>query len=307
MKYDNNSTSRLFKYNRFIGGGGVALKKLLESAWLRYQPPLPVDQYRGAIFMAGNYVKIWTTILHDEKFLSLTGNQRGVYFQLIMECKCQSDSGHVYFRSYAQAGHTFGAEESTVRRVLGVLQAKSLIEMDRDKYGTIHIHLPKYLYWQRVKPQEVIDDKRQNPPKSGKAQAKSLSTRPDQTRPDHICQNDKKEGELEPQKLIDLFNQILAPPLNKVKILRSGSKRLKTITAALKEHPDIKFWKYIYKTASESSWLCGRKGGWKADFNWLLNPNRLEETYEGKYDNNPIMTPQEEARHYRNKRNKENQ
>ena len=109
----------------------------------------------------------------------------------------------------------------------------------------------------------------------------------------------EEENSFTPEMLVELFNGVLAPPLNKVQILRPQSKRLKTIQTRLKEHPDKKFWEHIYKVVSESKWLCGLKGGWKADFNWLLNPNRLEEIYEGKYDNNPIMTAQEETQHYK--------
>ena len=113
----------------------------------------------------------------------------------------------------------------------------------------------------------------------------------------------REEEKSEAQELIDLFNRVLAPPLDKVKILRPGSKRLKTIKVRLSEHPEKKFWEHIYKVVSESNFLCGRRGGWKADFNWLLNPNRLEEIYEGKYDNNPIMTAQEEAQRYKRRNN----
>ena len=95
---------------------------------------------------------------------------------------------------------------------------------------------------------------------------------------------------------------MLAPPLDKVKILRPKSKRLKDILTRLKEHPDKKFWEHIYGLVGDSNWLSGRKGGWKADFNWLLNPNRLEEIYEGKYENNPIMTAQEEEKYHTEKR-----
>lgn len=244
--------------------------------------------------MAG-YLKMWTTIKSNPKFLSLRGNARSVFLQLMITAKEQRDDGTVAYRNVAALSQDCGYDARSCSKLVAELQQKRLLTYTQNSDGTVVVVFPNYKKWQELGVAELLQGRYKNA-------AKIPSLRPDQTKADHICQNEKKEGEIDAQELVNLFNKMLAPPLDKVKILRPQSKRLKTILTRLKEHPEVTFWVHIYKTVSESNWLCGRKGGWKADFNWLLNPNRLEEIYEGKYDNNPIMTPQEEANHYKNKK-----
>ena len=243
--------------------------------------------------MAG-YVKIWTQLTDDPKFLALSMNERSGLLQLMVEAKKQRDNGCIFTRNMSALSQSWACEVRTAYKVLVKLQEMGWCSFEKHPDNTVEITLHNYKEFQEIDTKEMIRRNRISP-------VKLQPLRPDQTRPDHICQNDKKEGELEPQELIDLFNKILTPPLNKVQILRPQSKRLKTIQTRLKEHPDKKFWEHIYKVVSGSNFLCGLRGGWKADFNWLLNSNRLEEIYEGKYDNNPIMTAQEESQHYKRK------
>ncbi len=243
--------------------------------------------------MAG-YVKMWTAIRSDKGFLALSCNARGAYMQLIVAAKEQRDDGTVCYRNVAAMGSDWGCDRSTSAKILRKIAENSLCTYTVNEQGVLTIEVANYKKWQELTVREVVENSKKSP-------RKITPLRPDQTRAEHIRQNEKKVGELDAQELVDLFNKMLAPPLDKVKILRPQSKRLKTILTRLKEHPDKKFWGHIYKIVSESDFLCGRKGGWKADFNWLLNPNRLEEIYEGKYDNNPIMTAQEENRHYKRK------
>lgn len=237
-------------------------------------------------------MKIWTQLTDDPKFLALSMNERSGLLQLIVEAKKQRDNGCIFTRNMSALAQSWACEVRTACKVLVKLQEIGWCSFEKHPDNTVEVTLHNYKEFQEIDTKEMVRRNRISP-------VKLQPLRPDQTKPDHIPQNGKKEGEIDAEELVNLFNKMLAPPLDKVKILRPQSKRLKNILTRLKEHPDKKFWEYIYKTVSESNWLCGRKGGWKADFNWLLNPNKLEEVYEGKFDNNPIMTAQEEAQRYK--------
>ena len=63
-------------------------------------------------------------------------------------------------------------------------------------------------------------------------------------------------------------------------------KRKKAIKKAL-PYLNEKGFEGLFEKAGHSDFLMGRTGGWKADFDWLLQPDNLTRVLEGRYDNAP--------------------
>jgi hypothetical protein len=92
------------------------------------------------------------------------------------------------------------------------------------------------------------------------------------------------------QKIIDLYHQILCPPLPKVqRWTESRGKHLKARWVETKESSNIEWWEGYFKLVKKCPWLMGEiepsSGGKRfvADIDWLINPNNMAKVLEGKY------------------------
>ncbi len=63
-------------------------------------------------------------------------------------------------------------------------------------------------------------------------------------------------------------------------------KRKKAIKKAL-PYLNEKGFEGLFEKAGHSDFLMGRTGGWKADFDWLLQPDNLTRVLVVRYDNTP--------------------
>ena len=83
------------------------------------------------------------------------------------------------------------------------------------------------------------------------------------------------------QAVVSSFNQICVS-LSKVQKLTDARKR--HIKAAVKTLGDLGFEEY-FRMVDASDFLTGRKGDWKASFDWILNPANMVKVIEGNYRN----------------------
>jgi hypothetical protein len=112
------------------------------------------------------------------------------------------------------------------------------------------------------------------------------------TPPPERCEKKEAIPIIPVDDLVEIWNHVCAPILPQV--LSITSRRLSTIKARLKEHPDLEEWKAIFQRVISSPFLRGENDkGWRADFDWALNPNNLAKILEGKYDDrkNPNKVP----------------
>ena len=98
--------------------------------------------------MAG-YVKIWTDIENDSWFISLNGNERGLWLQMIVYCKNHGDSGEIFLRNISHCATTFGFDRATMGRMLRKFAENERIELQLDS-KPVRIKLLKYKYWQEL-------------------------------------------------------------------------------------------------------------------------------------------------------------
>lgn len=86
------------------------------------------------------------------------------------------------------------------------------------------------------------------------------------------------------QDLAKLWNDKAPHELSRVNLpFKRQEKRLKPINKAIKRNPDPLWWESVLKRISQSSFLMGKKGEWKASFDFVVD--HAEEIIDGKYDN----------------------
>lgn len=103
-------------------------------------------------------------------------------------------------------------------------------------------------------------------------------TEPDITPPD----NKPTKAPVPYEKIRELFN-VKCPSLSKV--MGINGKRKIAVAARWGEHPDLNFFASYFSSVEKSAFLKGTNDrGWKANFDWLMNPANMDKVREGKYD-----------------------
>ena len=82
-------------------------------------------------------------------------------------------------------------------------------------------------------------------------------------------------------EVVNLWNEVCGKFLPKVKALPNA--RRMHVLARIKEFPELN-WKELFEQIIKTSFLLGDNDkGWRADFDWVMNPNNLVKIIEGKY------------------------
>lgn len=93
------------------------------------------------------------------------------------------------------------------------------------------------------------------------------------------------------EDLVELWNQTCFPVLSQVMSIHDRRQRM--IRVRMIERPDLKEWSEIFKKVIANPFLRGENDkGWRADFDWVLNPSNLAKVIEGKYDPKQTAAPQ---------------
>ena len=96
----------------------------------------------------------------------------------------------------------------------------------------------------------------------------------------------EKEGlgektKVDVQKIVQIFNSVCKNLPNVQKVTKQRESMVK---ARVKEYGLSKIGD-VFQLVSQSSFLNGENDrGWKADFDWIMNPNNFIKTLEGKYN-----------------------
>jgi hypothetical protein len=87
--------------------------------------------------------------------------------------------------------------------------------------------------------------------------------------------------ELDIDSVVDFFNYTCT---NLPKVGKLTPKRESAIKARVKEY-SLDEIKDVFEIVSKSDFLSGRSTSWKANFDWVLNPNNFLKIIEGNYAN----------------------
>jgi hypothetical protein len=152
--------------------------------------------------MAG-YVKIWTTIRTNQEYLTLPGNAKGVYLQLLVAVKDQSDNGTILYRNMTALGLDCGYDRRTIDKIVTTLYRACLLTFETGHKGEVVITIPNYREWQELDVKGVRRKRDKNVTKIPPLRLDQ--TRLDQTRPDHWSVRKKSAPNSEHKLAIEYF------------------------------------------------------------------------------------------------------
>lgn len=86
-------------------------------------------------------------------------------------------------------------------------------------------------------------------------------------------------------EFVRLWNDVAGVKLPKAVGL--SKDRAKRIAERLREEPDLNVWAVVFQKIRDSDFCNGltEQGGWRADFDWVLQPSVRLKVLEGRYDN----------------------
>jgi len=103
--------------------------------------------------------------------------------------------------------------------------------------------------------------------------------------------DDVSAAEFGPDELAEVWNETAPPECPRVREL--SEKRRARARQRLRENPEPEFWRAAIETMHHRPFLRGRgPRGWRADFDWLLQPDSATRVLEGCYaDEAPEAVP----------------
>lgn len=230
----------------------------------------PQPMSLGGREMAG-YVKIWTTLLSNQAFLSLSASQRGLYLQLLIRCKEQRDDGVVCYRNVAALGSACGCDRKTAGKSLGKIAEKSLCTYTIEPSGVVTVIIPKYKKWQNLTAKEVVEKPRKN-------RRKIPPLRPDQTRPKQTNPPISPQGDdhIPYREIISDLNEVL-----KSSYRHKAPKTRQLIRSLWTQGFELNDFKYVHRV---------KAADWEHDpkFRKFLRPITLYSTKFEGYRNQPM-------------------
>jgi hypothetical protein len=97
-----------------------------------------------------------------------------------------------------------------------------------------------------------------------------------------------KKPAIDAQAIVDLYNKTLKDCLPRVSLLTDKRRAALAGCAKLEDGFDsLDFWEAYWQQVSQSDFLTGKAGSWKASFDWLTNKTNFVKVVENNYSNRP--------------------
>lgn len=169
----------------------------------------------------------------------------------------------------SQLSKDCGLSEQQIRTAINKLQSTREITSNKTPLGTLFTI--NMLIDEKKSTSKTTEDQPQNNQGSTSNQPEKQSQKPKTKNKDNDYEEIKR-----------LFN---AMPTEFTEVKSLSSKRKSHIAARIKDHGIEKLGE-VFRLASESNFLNGdNPSGWKANFDWILNPNNFIKILEGNYVN----------------------
>lgn len=104
---------------------------------------------------------------------------------------------------------------------------------------------------------------------------------------DKELEKEKKKEDVNYKRVIDMYNEIC---ISLPRVSQNTDKRIKSLKVRLKKYSLYDF-QLLFEKAEASNFLKGSNGGWKANFDWLINESNMVKVLEGNYDNRQQTRP----------------
>lgn len=242
--------------------------------------------------MNDGYIKVFRKILSWEWYDDVNTFKLWMHLLLIVNHKDNKWRGEVIKRgstvtSYAQLSIQTGLTVQQVRTSLKKLQKTGEVTKVTSSKNTVII-VTNYDKYQDTNKQDnnQTNNELTNNQQSGNKQVTTNK-------------NDKKDKNEKNDKNI---NNILSIPYDEIvelfnrkckklsSVIKLTDKRKKSIKARYEEYGNIDIFETLFDKANDSDFLCGENDkGWKANFDWLMNPNNMIKVLEDRYANKKSM------------------
>ena len=171
--------------------------------------------------------------------------------------------------------------DGRVTVTIGSVHSEPRVGSDRPE-GWVHSELQNRNIKQEYKHNTLVDNENIDRPDEDFAEEKIPI--PDQPK--------KLKPKIPYQAIVDIYHEVL-PELSEVLVLNEKRKRyLSARWQENKVHQTLDFWKDYFAYVRKSQFLMGNSVStngnkpFKADFEWLINPNNFVKVIEGKYVRN---------------------
>lgn len=194
--------------------------------------------------------------------MGMTFEEKGAYITLLM---LQFNRGHM--------------TEHMIGQTIGQLWDSIKFKFIQDKDG---LYYNERLDIEKDKRRKFVESRRNNIEGTNQYTKRIGHMKGHKTT--HMEDEDKNRDII--NNVIEVYNNTSFTKLQKL-----TDKRKTYLNARIKEHGEQCVVDVIIK-ASKSDFLRGiNERRWKADFDWLVNPNNFVKVMEGKYDNKKPMMP----------------
>lgn len=237
-----------------------------------------------------SYVKIWTSVLYDEKFLALSLPERGAFLQLIIAAKLRDD-GYINVANVQQLGSMFGCDPRTAVKIVTRLQQVCNVIFKKASNGVITIHLPKYSEWQEVTAKDVATKSKASTVNVQQYSSLLDQTRPKKTKPDHtILKTGKPSARQSFVEAVELF-VVKCPGLPKPKRDKDGewfgtTTGYRRLANRLKDLDKLGMnLSQYFDLIAGAPFLNGESDrGWRASYDWTMKSENFLKVTGGNYD-----------------------
>ena len=236
------------------------------------------------------YVKVWTTLISNEQWQKTPAGARGLFLQMLLNCKNNRDDGYIFAAKMLQLSSLFALDVRTFRKYAAILGANGYLSLTESASG-ISINIHHYVEWQEATVKDVVTKRRKDAAKMPQNSGLLDYTKPDQLtllqkKPEGASLDKSKQEESDIDGFVVAFHSE-CPTLPKVRDITEPRKRI--ILKMLKKQPDLQIWRGWFKDwINGSDYLSGRKTEWKASFDWILKPANYQKIKEGNYKNEEV-------------------
>ncbi len=239
---------------------------------LRNQPYIPL------------YVQDYLT---DEKLNMCSLETQGFYIKLMCILHKSEEYGIILLKQRDKQNKNialnFAVKISKQLPIQIIIIEKCLLELVDE--NVILIENDKLIQKRMVKDNSISEERAKSGKKGGVktqsfAKAKVKAKSEDVNEDEYV--NKDVNVNIDLNKIIDIYNDVC---LNLPKVQKLTKQRISALKARMKEYSLAQIGDVIQNTA-DSNFLNGKNNrGWKADFDWIINPNNFIKILEGNYKN----------------------
>lgn len=174
-------------------------------------------------------------------------------------------------------------DKGWVERLLKRLKSETMIETVSET-GVLVITICNYDKYQASNDNRETPDKTPDETDARQTQDTEQRTKElNKEKEEHTSEAEASSPALRPEHVVEAWNE-MACRIGLPSVRSLSADRRKRLNARIREHP-IEHWTEAIQAIERSSFCRGEsRGGWRADFDFLLQPSSFLKLIEGSYD-----------------------